>query len=165
MSSTSISIPLGEGQEEPIALAPRILHRFYEPVMMLASLIEETKDTALPWPPEGPIDTEDTKQVFHAFANKLAHIFDSAKGGSTITSFMVLKGEGSSPLVHYWFAVNKQTGPELETTAAFVKKLLNKIGKCPADSKQQDAIRKELLYDVLRFNRPRTSVYLRMLQG
>ena len=156
--------PLDEGEEEPIPLGSRIVHKFYEPIMLLASLIGITKEMAVPRSPEPPIDIQDAKQVFHAFINKLGHICDSTKGGATVTSFMVLRSNGNRDTVHYWFAANRRTTEELQTTAAFVRELLHKVGQAPENPEQQHAIRKAVLYNILRFNRPRVSVYLRKLQ-
>lgn len=148
----------------PIPMASRVTHKFYEPIMLSVALNQATEASAIPPPPEPPIDTGDEKQVFHAFVNKLAHICDSEKGGSTVTALMVLRRETKTDAPHYWFAANRQTLDNLQTTAAFVKRILRKVGEAPVDPDNQHVVRKSMLYDILRFNRHRVLLYLEKLR-
>lgn len=155
-----------EAEEEPVPLPSRVIHRFYEPIVLLSSLLGASKGKGMASspPPDPAIDIQDAKQVFYAFVNKLSHVCDSSKGGGTVTSFMVLNGQHAPGGVHYWFATNRQTNEQLENTLAFVNKLLRRLDQAPMGQEGQHTVRRELLSDVLQFNRPRISVYLQALQ-
>lgn len=150
---------------EPIPLKSRVIHKFYEPVVLLVALNHATSETAAPNILDAPVNHDDPKQVFHTFVYKLAHVCDSAKGGSSVTSFVVLQDGRNEDIVHYWFASNQRTQQELETTATFVRTLLRKVGQTPENPSQQSSVPEDLLWDVLRFNCPRISYYLRELKS
>lgn len=153
-------------EEEPIPLPPRIVHKFYEPIVLLVSLLgaSKLKGITTPPPPDPPINIEDLKQVFQAYVNKLGHVCDSNRGGDTVTSFLILNRGGTQAGFRYWFAANRQTNEQLENTVVFVKALLHRLGRAPMGRTHQHTVRRELLSDILRFNRPRVSIYLRALQ-
>ncbi len=87
------------------------------------------------------------------------------RGGSTVTALMVLRRDTTTDAAHYWFAANRQTLDNLQTTAAFVKRILQKVGEAPVDPDNQHVVRKSLLHDILSFNRPRVLSYLGKLQS
>jgi hypothetical protein len=163
--SLSDSLPLDMTQEEPIPIAPKAIKRFFEPIMLLAALVEAVRHIAKPPPPEPEINIEDPKQLFCAFVNKLSHVCDRAKGGKTVTSFAVLKDQSNPEQVQYVFAVNRQTDSQLQTTAAYVKALLRRVNQAPEGQENQHQARSSLLYHILRFNRSRVSFYLRDLRS
>lgn len=151
----------GNDHELPIPLGPKEGHKFYEPIMLLASLIEASKKTATRGPPEPKIDLANDEQIFQAFVNKLSHICDYEKGGETVTAFGFLHGGNDEP-VRCFFAANNQEWTKLQATAAYVRELLRKASQVTANT--VDQIRRDLLYDVIRFNRPRVTSYLRALE-
>lgn len=163
--SSMTSEALDKTQQEPIALAPRIVHRFFEPIVLLKALVDAARSTAKSPPREPPIDIQDAKQLFFAFANKLSHVCDREKGGHTVTSFVILKDENNPEQAHYVFAVNRQSESQLQSTTGYVKKLLQKINEAPENPEDQIAVRHSLLYHVLRFNRLRVMAYLRDLRS
>ncbi|KAL7946768.1 hypothetical protein V8C42DRAFT_318748 [Trichoderma barbatum] len=158
------SLPLDQTQEQPIELASRIVHKFFEPIILLVALIDAVRNTAKPRAPEPDIDVQDPKQLFHAFVNKLSHVCDREKGGDNVTSFVVLRDQYTPDRVHYIFAVNQQTDIQLQTTAAYIRTLLRRVGQAPEGRENQHDARRSLLYHILRFNRPRVSFYLRELR-
>ncbi|KAH6603565.1 hypothetical protein Trco_008340 [Trichoderma cornu-damae] len=164
-ASSESSEPLDRTQEEPIPLGSRIVHKFFEPIILLVALIDAVKHAAKPPPPEPPVDVKDPKQLFCAFVNKLGHVCDSEKGGDTVTSFVILKDESMSGRAQYVFAANRQTDSQLQATAAYVKMLLHKVSQAPEGQLNQHYARGSLLYHILRFNRPRVSIYLRELRS
>lgn len=150
---------------EPIPLSSRATHKFYEPIILLVSLIGLTKGAAMACSPEPSIDIHDDKKVFQAFVNKLGHVCDSMKGGTTVTTFVVLRGENNQGVVNYWFAVNKRSTSELEATVTYVQGLLRKVSQVTEGHEHESNVRKDLLSDILRFNHSRVSVYLRTLRS
>jgi hypothetical protein len=154
-----------ETQEQPILLASRIVHKFYEPIILLAVLTDAVKNIAQQPPPVAPINIEDPKQVFCAFVNKLCHVCDKTRGGSTVTSCVITRRESNRDQAHYEFAANQQTDSELNATTVYVEGLLRKVDQAPKDQDNQRDTRISLLYDILCFNRPRITVYFRDLHS
>ncbi|KAL7782778.1 hypothetical protein V8C37DRAFT_413850 [Trichoderma ceciliae] len=163
--SLSAPQPLDMTQQEAIPLDSRILHKFFEPIILLVALVDAVKHTAKRPPPEPNIDVKDPKQLFFAFANKLGHVCDRERGGDTVTSFVILKNERNPEQAQYVFAANRQTNSQLQTTAAYVESLLRTVKQAPEGQANQHDTRSSLLYHILRFNRPRVSVYLRDLRS
>lgn len=162
------SVAAGTVEDEPdhaIPLTSSITMKFYEPIMLYKALIDVVANTATSSTPEPPINIRNDKQLFHAFVNKLGHICDKTKGGGTATSFTILCGRGDGDVIDYLFAANKQTVHELEETASFIRGVLNKTRSIPEEPSKQHKIRKSLLYDILRFNRSRVSIYMELLQS
>ncbi|PTB65231.1 hypothetical protein BBK36DRAFT_1160432 [Trichoderma citrinoviride] len=165
INTSEPSWPIDHTNQEPIPLASRIVHKFFEPIILLVALVDAVRNTAKPRPPEQEINVQDPTQLFCAFVNKLGHVCDREKGGETVTSFVVLQSEADPQRAHYVFAVNKQTDSQLSSTATYVRTLLRKVGQAPEGQENQRDARRSLLYHVLRFNRPRVSVYLRKLRA
>ncbi|KAJ4327174.1 hypothetical protein N0V84_002436 [Fusarium piperis] len=143
-------------------MTSKVIHKFYEPAVLLKALNFTAQDEPPSTDFDATIDTTDPRQLFQAFVYKLAHICDSEKGeyGATITSFYVLKDEERGNAAHYWFASNQRTHKELETTAEYVRKLLAKTGE---PCKDLTSLKREILSDVLWFNRPRLEYYFRLM--
>ncbi|KAM7218038.1 hypothetical protein V8F06_006573 [Rhypophila decipiens] len=163
--------------EKPIPLGSKVLHKFYEPVILLVSLMDAvSSDPSIASISEATgssnRDTDKSDiQEFKAFLNKLSHVCSSSKGPKTVTSFVVLRDRPSpgykNGRVHYWFAANEQTTEKLADTQAYVQKLLKKVCRAPLGSHDQegrDAARKDIHRDVLVFNRRRITTYLGMIQ-
>ncbi|KAK3503252.1 hypothetical protein B0T13DRAFT_486170 [Neurospora crassa] len=150
-------------------MAPKILHRFYEPIMLLEALKGPIGE-----PSSGPsqamrVDDEDPKQLFQAFVYRLAHVCDREKGGNTVTSIMVLDTSNvlaAEQEVLFVFGVNQATRRHLEHTAQFLQTVLEKVASAPpkSDREGREAAERELWQTVLRFNRPRVKFYLKSLR-
>ncbi|KAF7548218.1 hypothetical protein G7Z17_g7216 [Cylindrodendrum hubeiense] len=149
-------------EPEIIPMKSRVIHKFYEPLVLLSALNSATRETAVPVNVMASIDADDDKEVFQAFVYKLGHVCDRVKGdyGATITSFYVLQDQNNEDQVHYWFASNQRTHEELEYTKAHVEGLLNKVKNASGDTSRQRSVFKALLSDVLIFNRPRVGYYI-----
>ncbi|CAH0052818.1 unnamed protein product [Clonostachys solani] len=134
--------------EEAIAMRPKSIKKFYEPMILFKVLTMKMLATATHSDLEEVWDLNDPKQLFEAFVNKLCYVCDNQKGdrGATITSFVVLQPDDTDT-IQYVFACNQQTNTELQATEGFVEKLLKLIGN--------DERRKILLHHVLRNNRKR----------
>lgn len=158
------SSPLDQTNEEPIELLSRIVHKFFEPVILLLALTEAVSHIAKPRSHEENIDVKNPEELFYAFVNKLSHACDREKGGDNVTSFVVLKDEDNPDMAHYVFAVNQQDTGQLNITKAYVTTLLHKVAQAPEGQENQHDAMQSLLCYILRFNRPRVSVYLRELQ-
>ncbi|UPL02105.1 hypothetical protein LCI18_013039 [Fusarium solani-melongenae] len=140
----------------------RGIHKFYEPAVLLNALNFTEREAAPPGDFDATIDTTDPRQLFQAFVYKLGHVCDSQKGnyGATITSFYVLKDEDEVGAAHYWFASNQRTPEELEATAEYMRELLGKVWDLDEDLA---SLKRELLSDVMWFNRPRLEYYFRQI--
>lgn len=159
--------------ETPIPISSKVLHKFYEPVILLVSLEDaiSPQSSSTATSDSSPTGHESDLQVFKAFVNKLSHVCSSAKGPETVTSFVVLR-DSSTPndeniRVHYWFAINEQTRDRLTDTQIYVKNLLSKVGRAPSqldDPEGWEGAKREIFRDVLVFNRPRITTYLRALR-
>ncbi|TFB05802.1 hypothetical protein CCMA1212_001534 [Trichoderma ghanense] len=165
INTIDASRPIDHTTQEPIPLGSRVVHKFFEPIILLVALVDAVRNTAKPRPPEPEIDVQDPTQLFCAFVNKLGHVCDREKGGETVTSFVVLRNEAHPQRAHYVFAVNRQTDSQLQSTATYVRTLLRKVGQAPEGRANQHEARHSLLYHVLLFNRPRVSFYLRELRA
>ncbi|KAK8069399.1 hypothetical protein PG994_006015 [Apiospora phragmitis] len=140
------------------------LGRFYEPLFLLEALNVAASDTAIAGIPED----------YTSYVYKLAHVCDNSKGGSTVTSFMVLRGDDGADSIHYWFAVNQRSEYELDETKTYVERLLKKVAQLSTASQRQSTSQRQsptqkqsphdaLLRDVLQFNTPRLAFYLKNL--
>ncbi|KAK3343273.1 hypothetical protein B0H65DRAFT_244899 [Neurospora tetraspora] len=153
----------------PIELAPKIIHRFYEPIMLLEALKEPVGKPSSAPPQPMRVDDENPKQLFQAFVYKLAHVCDWEKGGKTVTSIMVLDTTNvltDEPEFTYVFGVNQATPHHLKRTASFLHTVLQKVASASpvSEAEARNAAERELRQIVLRFNRPRVRFYLKSLR-
>ncbi|KAL9474040.1 hypothetical protein ACSS6W_008420 [Trichoderma asperelloides] len=163
--SLSASLPLDTTTENPIPSTIRAVHKFFEPIILYAALIDAVRHTAKPPKSEPNPNIEDPEQLFCSFINKLSHVCDRERGGDTVTSFVVRRNPGNPARPQFVFAVNRQTDSELLDTAVYVKTLLRIVNQAPDGEMNQHDARSSLLYHILRFNRPRVSFYLSNLES
>ncbi|KAF5005334.1 hypothetical protein FDECE_8230 [Fusarium decemcellulare] len=151
-------------EQDNIPLPSRVIHKFYEPLVLLNALSFATRETAPSGGFDATIDVADLEQLYKAFVYKLGHSCDSRKGGygATITSFCIMKDPERDGAPHYWFASNQRTYGELEATAEYMRNLLRKVGQPFKDLAQ---CKKDLLSDILWFNRLRVIYYLRQMSN
>lgn len=106
-----------------------------------------------------PRDTEEER--FYTFVDKLSHVCDTTKGGTTVTSVVVMV-RGSTVL--YVFGCNQISDSVLQKTEIFMRKLLSLIAS-PNDVENTEIRRKKEVHrHVLLFNRPRVERYLSHLK-
>lgn len=149
-----------------VPLTPKARRRFYEPIVLVKALIEVVPGQASIKAPEPAERPTNTKGRFRKFVDKLASVCDSHKGGTTVTSFSVLQSLQNPKDILYVFGCNNILFYRLQTLYHFVTKLLQKVAKADSlDRSKRRALRKELLQDVLLFNRPRVELYGKALQG
>ncbi|KAK2007307.1 hypothetical protein LZ32DRAFT_667427 [Colletotrichum eremochloae] len=145
-----------------IPIKPKILHRFYEPLILLKALNVEMKDSADFVDHDNAGYQRDPEQTFQAFVYKLAHVCDSVKGdrGGTITSVMVLEPQfHENEIVEYRFASNSRTTNELEKTSEFMSSLLGHL-RTATFPNDEPSVWRRLLCLILGFNRSRIASYL-----
>ncbi len=106
-------------------------------------------------------DHEEDLSDTEIFLCKLAKICDSKKGGDTITALACLK---DGDRLEYILCSNARHGPDLEACAVFLTDLLNYIIMNP-DKLQDKALRKQVLWRVLKFNIGRVGFYLKALNA
>lgn len=152
-----------------IHLAPKVLHRFYEPIMLLEALRQSVCEHLSIPSQSARVDVEDPKQLYQAFVYKLAHICDREKGGKTVTAIMILNMSSvpkDEPEYAYVFGVNQATSKHLAHTASFLHTVLQKVALAPptTDTEGRTAAEREVRQIVLRFNRPRMRFYLNSLR-
>ncbi|VUC20850.1 unnamed protein product [Clonostachys rosea] len=142
--------------EETIAMRPKAIKKFYEPMVLFKVLTMGMLATATHSDLEEDLDLNDPKQLFEEYVNKLCYVCDKQKGdgGATITSFVVLQPDDTGT-IQYVFACNQQTNTELQATEDFVQELLELIGS--------DARRRVLLNHVLWNNRRRIRLLFKNL--
>ncbi|OHW97252.1 hypothetical protein CSPAE12_04076 [Colletotrichum incanum] len=144
-------------------MKPKVLHRFYEPLVLLKALNTEMNDIADSVDSETVEYRRNSKQAFQAFVYKPAHACDSVKGGKggTITSVMVLESHSAMDnAVEFWFASNQLTSGELERTLRFITSVLDRLRTATLPQDGSAAARSNLLRLVLLFNQSRIASYL-----
>ncbi|KAK8130886.1 hypothetical protein PG984_007324, partial [Apiospora sp. TS-2023a] len=151
--------------EEPIPLVSSVQHKFYEPIILFEALNFASRDTVQSASQSELLDVREPEQLFHAFVYKLAHLCDYKKRGTTVTSFMILQGDPSTGAVRYKFAVNQQRPDELEKTRHYVESLLKKVDQLVNVSSGRLQLRAKIHRDVLIFNKPRITLYLKQLEA
>lgn len=146
-----------------IPMKSRAVHKFYEPIVLAKALNIATEANSVSPAVDSTIDVTNDKEVFETFVYKLAHVCDRVKGnaGPTISSIMILNHETEEGKVHYWFAANQQEHTELEATEEYLRELLHTIDESPTAHFQRSNVVRSVLAQVLRFNRPKVTHYLR----
>lgn len=139
--------------------------RFYEPVVLLyclSKLLVKSQHTIKPPDLESADDKSPIKK-FECFVNKLGQVCDSRRGGDTVTAFAILQ----TGCVEYRFASNRLDERSLVETAAYVKGLLQILGRASQEEALQakdhhgSELFSTLMRKILEFNQPRISFYIR----
>ncbi|KGQ05513.1 hypothetical protein BBAD15_g9260 [Beauveria bassiana D1-5] len=107
----------------------------------------------------GVAGQEESLSDTETFLCKLAQICDSQKGGDTITALACLTGRDG---LEYIICSNSRQDSELNECVRFLTKLLNYVMTNP-DELQAKALRKQVLWRILKFNIGRVSLYLKAL--
>ncbi|KAK6855341.1 hypothetical protein PG995_008873 [Apiospora arundinis] len=120
---------------EEVKPTSKLVGRFYEPLFLLEALNVAARDTAIDGTPED----------YTSYIYKLAHVCDNKKGGTTVTSFMALRGDDGADSLST--ASQRQSPAHGQSTA------------------QRQSPHDVLLRDVLQFNTPRLVPYMRNLNS
>lgn len=146
--------------QSPLALDPVALQQFYEPIVLEKALTVASLKHGVGFD-ESVVPQADSlllpEQAYHTFLNKMAHICDNRRGGTTVTAFTVVEGS-TGPI--YFFGSNDRKEKELAETRQFIQSILNLTGKNPERFLER-ALVKKILWDILYFNMPRVAVYLK----
>lgn len=136
----------------------KILHRFYEPLVLLYVLDQVQGDHLYPDTDRLPVNDLNRKELRRRFLNSLSYICDHEKGGDTMTAISVADG----PLTYY-IACNKT--PKLRVKQ-FLKSILSQLSFM---YDQQPGIQNEVETSILTacvaFSEKRIKTYWKFLQG
>ena len=160
-----MSVRLASGFRDHAGLSPDQLKLLYEPILLEEALsqnpsvVRELPENHMP---DAGDELLSDSENFKNFANKLAQVCDSEKGGNTVTALVVLQGaEGPE----YVLASNARQENELRATAGFLAKLLNLAGGNLEELTQdQMDLEKQILWLVLSYNVPRLEQYRSYLE-
>lgn len=148
----------------PVPLQPSLRKRFYEPLVILRSLVMVYHEHGATESIEVEDDTtRSPKMNFRHFVCKLAHICDSKRGGDEVTTFAILQ----TGCIQYWFASNQRNENALNKVKEFVADVLNMLGSAtPEDvemaiSDSQSQLFSQILTIILAFNTHRVGSYLK----
>ncbi|RXG41338.1 hypothetical protein VDGE_30425 [Verticillium dahliae] len=158
----------------------RLLRRFYEAVKFEEILIQactQDPNSLGRAPVDVEVDTEHgAEQAFRSVVNKLAHVSDTRKGGSTVSAVCVLQEFDG---IHYLVGSNQRTTASHQTQLNnFVVKLFRQLnarsreiqlapvqsaGALEAVALEAVALG-EVLRHIVQFNKPRIKFYIKGLR-
>ena len=135
----------------------KVLHRFYEPLVLL-HVLSRVQGDHLPRQREdsSPPDHASRTELRRRFLESLAYVCDYEKGGDTIIAIFVT----STPLT-YHIASNKPL-PETNRVVPFLESLLEQLRAVKHSSAQEE---RQILEYCVAFSERRISTYWRFLQS
>lgn len=149
---------IGPPPEGTVPIGPKLLRRFYEPILFLCTLIEMIKGERGPEPADPRPDFSlSAEQAFHCYVYKLAQVCDNERGGTTVTSFAVLQEPGR---ILYVFGSNQRDTQPLEDVKVFVTSILTDLKGLVNTPGEHIAKLSKIRRDVLKFNKPRLGYYI-----
>ncbi|KXJ87928.1 hypothetical protein Micbo1qcDRAFT_236116 [Microdochium bolleyi] len=150
--------------QTPIPVHSRLLRRFSEAV-----IFEEALSTACQKDPvslgKAPVEphvdpSDDAERAFKSYVNKLAHVCDKRRGGTTVTGIAILQ---DAEHIYYFIGSNKRSTADLAQMEEFLHPLFRLVQSpqpCSADNASFFA---SILHHIIRFNRRRIQTYLNQL--
>ncbi|KAK5270047.1 hypothetical protein LTR96_004547 [Exophiala xenobiotica] len=136
----------------------KLLHRFYEPLVLLYVLDPTQGDHVREEANRLPLDITSSKELRRRLVSALAYICDFEKGGDSFTAIFVTQG----PLTYY-IACNK--GPRSKTLS-FLRKILDHLEKVyDRDEKQRAKARGKILAECVKFSNKRLKAYWSFLRN
>ena len=135
----------------------KLLHRFYEPLVLLFALDRVQGDHLYPESNRLPLDDITDKELRRRFLDSLSYICDYQKGGDTTTAI----GAAASPFCYY-VASNKTPQEKVKTFLESVFSQLEQI--YDMDDIECINMEKELLESCARFSEQRIRTYWKFLQ-
>ncbi|CAM1503285.1 Fc.00g080610.m01.CDS01 [Cosmosporella sp. VM-42] len=149
----------------PIEVQRHLCRRFYEVVKFEEALIE-----ACSRDPENfgrvPVDVATdieggAIQAFRSFVNRLAHVCDICRGGTTVSAVAVIQEFDG---VHYFVGSNQRSQTQQAQLLAFVASLLQLPTKEMQSTQPRHTVLFRLnLFYVINFNQPRIRFYVKTL--
>jgi hypothetical protein len=136
----------------------KLLHRFYEPLVLLYVLDPTQGDHVREEANRLPLDITSSKELRRRLVSALAYICDFEKGGDSFTAIFVTQ----SPLTYY-IACNK--GPRSKTLS-FLQMTLDRLEKVyDMDEKQRAKARGKILAECVKFSNKRLKAYWSFLRN
>lgn len=135
----------------------KLLHRFYEPLVLLFALDRVQGDHLYSESDRLPLDDITDKELRRRFLNSLSYICDYQKGGDTTTAI----GAAVSPLC-YHVASNKTPREKVKTFLEFIFSRLEQI--YDMDYEGRINVENEILQSCVRFSEQRIRTYWRFVQ-
>ncbi|KAK5459175.1 hypothetical protein LTR20_007846 [Exophiala xenobiotica] len=136
----------------------KLLHRFYEPLVLLYVLDPTQGDHVREEANRLPLDITSSKELRRRLVSALAYICDFEKGGDSFTAIFVTQG----PLTYY-IACNK--GPRSKTLS-FLRKILDHLEEVyDMDEKQRAKARGKILAECVKFSNKRLKAYWSFLRN
>ncbi|KAK8127241.1 hypothetical protein PG984_008349 [Apiospora sp. TS-2023a] len=150
--------------ETPLRDDPDTLELLYQPLVL-----EDAMNRVMKGHRDGAgeslgIPTDSMLPSFEAhkcFANKLAQVLDSERGGRTVTALTILKGGSSQPI--YVVASNQRSQDQLEGVREFLQELLRFVHTNPLKLNPKPLLKK-VLGMIIMFNFSRFQAYLNNLR-
>jgi hypothetical protein len=135
----------------------KLLHRFYEPLVLLFALDRVQGDHLYSDSKWLPLDDTTDKELRRRFLNSLSYICDYQKGGDTVTAI----GAAASPL-SYYVASNKTPGKEVKNFLESVFSQLEQI--YDMDPEQRFNMENVVLESCVQFSEQRILTYWKFLE-
>ena len=136
----------------------KLLHRFYEPLVLLHVLDPTQGDHVREEADRLPLDITSSRELRRRFVSALAYICDFKKGGDSFTAIFVTQ----SPLIYY-IACNKGPRPE---TLSFLQETLDHLEKVYDLNEEQRAKAKgKILAECVKFSNKRLKAYWDFLRN
>lgn len=136
----------------PIPVRPKLRRRFFEAVKFEEALSRACELDPISLgrvsvdPPHDPSD--DAEQAYKSYVNKLAHVCDTKRGGTTVTGVAILQDVDR---VIYVIGSNERSPADLADLVQFVNSLFDLA---------QSAQFTDIFHHILKHNRPRIRSYL-----
>ena len=136
----------------------KLLHRFYEPLVLLYVLDRTQGDhLARPTSDSSPREQLTPPELRRRFLDALSYVCDFEKGGDTMTAIYV----ASAPLTYY-IACNKTPGKKVTD---FIRSLLARLASIYRQNFQQRTDEEsDILGDCVGFGEKRLKTYWKLLQ-
>lgn len=135
----------------------KLLHRFYEPLVLLFALDRVQGDHLYSDNNRLPLDDTPNKDLRRRFLDSLSYICDYQKGGDTITAI----GAAASPL-SYYVASNKTPQTKVKD---FLESVFSQLAQVYGmDEEERIKMENVLLESCVRFSEQRIRTYWRFLE-
>ncbi|KAH7024412.1 uncharacterized protein B0I36DRAFT_250426, partial [Microdochium trichocladiopsis] len=146
-----------------IPVSPKRLRRFYEAVKFEEALSEaclKSPNSPGRVPSDPPPDRSyDPEGGFRFFINKLAHVCDIHRGGSTVTGIAVLQDFDG---VRYFIGSNERSEIDLAKVEEFLRSLFRLLRgtRRHGEPLNSDPLFVSIFHHIINFNQPRIRKYL-----
>lgn len=153
-------------QQTPIEINGKLRRRFYEAVKFeeaLSQACSRNSEKSSYSPVDGGVDTEGSALLaFRSFVNRIAHVCDFRKGGTTVTAVAIIQEFDS---LHYFVGSNGRSEKEQAQLHFFVSALLRipTMETRITESSRHAFLLHTTLGLVIKHNQPRIKFYVSKL--